>query len=54
MSEVGMSTDTEPTDDDFRWLGFTEPQVNVMACLPPAVRRTVYLLQLEEMMSAGR
>ena len=45
-----MSTDTEPTDDDFRWLGFTERQIVWLREYDSRTRRTVYVLELEELM----
>ena len=39
-----------PTDDDLRWLGFTENEVAILRLYPPHVRRAVYELRLEEMM----
>ena len=42
--------DEPPTDEDLRWLGFTENEVAILRLYPPDVRRVVYELRLEEMM----
>ena len=39
-----------PTDDELRWLGFTESEVAVLRLYPDDVRRVVYTLRLEELM----
>ena len=45
-----MHTDP-PTDDDLRWLGFTETEVRILHLYPVDIRRTVYELRLEELMA---
>ena len=40
----------DPTDDELRWLGFTENEVRILSLYPPDVRRVVYTLRLEELM----
>ena len=42
--------DADPTDDDLRWLGFTEMEIVILGLYSPQVRRTVYELRLEELM----